>query len=49
MDTQVLEIPMTLSVSEVTVPMTVTAEIVVSPMPPDWGHITWDGRVITVS
>jgi hypothetical protein len=49
MDTQVLEIPMTLSVSEVTVSMTVTAEIVVAPMPPDWGHITWDGRVITVS
>ena len=49
MDTQVLEIPMTLSVSEVTGPMTVTAEIVVAPMPPDWGHITWDGRVITVS
>ena len=49
MDTQVLEIPMTLSVSEVTVPMTVAAEIVVAPIPPDWGHITWDGRVITVS
>jgi hypothetical protein len=46
---QTLEIPMRVNVSEVTVPMTVTAEIVVAPMPPDWGHITWDGRVITVS
>ena len=23
--------------------------ITINPIPPDWGHITWDGSVLTVS
>ena len=46
---QNLEIPMRVSVSEVTAPMRVSVAVVIAPIPSNYGLITWDGRVITVS
>ena len=48
MNRQTLEVPMRVSASEVSVPMQIGVAVI-APIPKNYGLITWDGRVITVS
>ena len=49
MNRQTIEIPMRVSITEVTVPMTVSMAAVVTPIPSNYGLITYNGGIITVS